>query len=155
MEGRFLGYPAIAISLARKERADDKPCKHFATAGAVLHDILCRIKESPLPKTTMLNINVPDVPLSEIRGIRIARLGHRHRAEPIIKLKDPRGRDVYWIGPAGSGQDAGPGTDFHAISQSYVSITPIQLDLTHHDVVEDLTYWANAFALSGIGEVEE
>ena len=155
MEGRFLGYPAIAISLSRRDRGENQPCMHFETAGAILADILYRIQDSPLPKTTVLNINVPDLPLKEIKGIRVTRLGHRHRAEPVIKMQDPRGRSVYWVGPAGVGQDAGPGTDFDAVRLGYVSITPLMLDLTHHDVLPDLTHWASAFSLCSVRDASQ
>jgi len=87
---------------------------------------------------------VPDLPLERIEGLRATRLGHRHKAEPVTRLLDPRGRPVYWIGPAGPEQDAGPGTDFHALRSGCVSVTPIQVDLTRHAAVEPLARWLGA-----------
>lgn len=89
----------------------------------------------------MLNVNVPDVPWDQIRGFRATRLGYRHRAEPVIRAQDPKGRTIYWVGAAGSGQDAGPGTDFHAIEHDYVSVTPLQLDLTHRERLGVIEHW--------------
>ena len=97
-----------------------------------------RLREDPLPADTILNINVPDLPWSEIRGFEVTRLGYRHRAEPVVKMDDPRGRPMYWIGPAGKGQDAGPGTDFDAISRGFISITPIHVDLTRYQALEQV-----------------
>ena len=144
-EGRFLGLPSIAVSLACH---DEKQHRYFETAAVVVERILAHLINVPLPKTTVLNINVPNCPISEIRGIRATRLGHRHRAEAIIKDTDPRGRPIFWVGPAGRGQDAGEGTDFYAISQNYVSLTPLQVDLTQHDVLDELHHWSSAFALA-------
>ncbi len=134
-EGRFLGLPAIAISLA-----SNNP-KHFATAGKVAATLLKKIVDNPLPKDTLLNVNVPDLALSEIKGYQSTRLGQRHKAEPVIKSADPRGREIYWVGPPGKEQDAGPGTDFYAIKAGYVSITPLQLDLTRYDKMDEISYW--------------
>ncbi len=134
-EGRFLGYPAVAISLA-----GNSPY-YFSTAAQVARRLLERIQQEPLPADTILNVNVPDVPLEQIRGFRSTRLGHRHKAEPVIKSTDPRGRDIYWVGSAGPEQDAGPGTDFHAIRANYVSITPLQIDLTRYDGIDALARW--------------
>ncbi|MAZ44702.1 MAG: 5'/3'-nucleotidase SurE [Legionellales bacterium] len=144
-EGRFLGLPAIAVSL---DCHGDKENRYFETAAEVVKRILTRIQNEPLPKTTVLNVNVPNCPVEQVKGIRSVRLGHRHRAEPIIKDKDPRGRDIFWVGPAGRGQDAGEGTDFYAVSQQYVSLTPLQVDLTQYDVLEPLSQWSSAFALA-------
>jgi 5'-nucleotidase len=135
MEGRFLGLPAIAVSLANEE------CKHFETAAQVVCNMIQRLLDNPLPKTTILNVNVPDVPFEEIRGYEITRLGTRHSAEPTIRQIDPRGHPIYWVGPAGAEQDAGPGTDFHAIREKKVSITPLRLDLTHLEAFESLSKW--------------
>ena len=134
-EGRFLGLPAIAISLA-----SNNP-KHFATAGKVAATLLKKIVDNPLPKDTLLNVNVPDLALSEIKGYQSTRLGQRHKAEPVIKSADPRGREIYWVGPPGKEQDAGPGTDFYAIKAGYVSITPLQLDLTRYDKMDEISHW--------------
>ena len=137
-EGRFLGLPAIAISMASNDP------KHFETAAEVAVTLLKKVVETPLPKDTLLNVNVPDLPMSEIKGYQSTRLGQRHKAEPVIKSSDPRGREIYWVGPPGNEQDAGPGTDFYAIKQGYVSVTPLQLDLTRYDRVDDLQQWLSA-----------
>jgi 5'-nucleotidase len=134
-EGRFLGLPAVAISLASSTP------QHFETAAKVAISLLRRIRHDPLPHDTILNVNVPDIPWEDIRGFQSCRLGQRHRAEPVIRAKDPRGRDIYWVGPAGPEQDAGPGTDFHAIRHNYVSVTPLQIDLTRYERLERLTSW--------------
>ena len=134
-EGRFLGLPAVAISLASHNAA------HFETAGVVAVKILQQLIRQPLPQDTLLNVNVPDLPLSEIKGFQATRLGQRHKSEPVIKSSDPRGRVIYWVGPPGLEQDAGPGTDFYAINTGYVSITPLQLDLTRHEKLNQLEHW--------------
>lgn len=134
-EGRFLGLPAIAISLASPNP------KHFETAGRVAVELVDRVRRWPLPKDTLLNVNVPDLPWHEIKGFQACRLGQRHKAEPVIRQQDPRGRAIYWVGPAGPEQDAGPGTDFHAIRTGYVAITPLQLDLTRYEQVDTLAHW--------------
>ncbi len=134
-EGRFLGYPAIAVSLAGREPT------HYATAGRVAEMILERLEDEPLPADTILNVNVPDVPFDEIRGLRATRLGHRHKSEPVVRSTDPLGREIYWVGPPGGEQDAGPGTDFHAIRNLEVSVTPIRVDLTRHDQIPQIEAW--------------
>lgn len=134
-EGRFLGLPAIAISLASHTPL------HFETAGQVAVILLRQILENPLPADTILNVNVPDIPFAGIRGFQATRLGQRHKAEPAIKTNDPRGREIYWVGAAGPEQDAGPGTDFHAIRNHYVSVTPLRIDLTRYDALDALAAW--------------
>ena len=134
-EGRFLGLPAVAISLASSDP------KHFDTAAHVAVNLLRKIQAHPLPDDTLLNVNVPDVPLDELKGYQSTRLGQRHKAEAVIRSSDPRGHVIYWVGPPGSEQDAGPGTDFDAIRNGYVSITPLQLDLTRYDRLESLRDW--------------
>ncbi|HKX55603.1 MAG TPA: 5'/3'-nucleotidase SurE [Xanthomonadales bacterium] len=136
MEGRFLGLPAIAVSLV----FDEKP-KFYDTAAHAVSLVVQRLLSDPLPADTILNINVPDRPWSEIRGFEVTRLGHRHRADPTVKQIDPRGIAMYWIGPAGAEQDAGPGTDFDAIRRGYVSITPIHVDLTRYQALEQVGGW--------------
>ncbi|CAK0748984.1 broad specificity 5'(3')-nucleotidase and polyphosphatase [Gammaproteobacteria bacterium] len=135
MEGRFLGLPAIAISLANLKD------EHYETAAAVARVLVMRIQKEPLPADTILNVNVPDLPWGELAGFKATRLGHRHKAEPVIRATDPRGRTIYWVGPAGPEQDAGPGTDFHAIRNRYVSVTPIHVDLTRHTVIDRVAGW--------------
>lgn len=137
MEGRFLGLPAIAVSLAGNDG------KHFDTAVKVVQTLIDQIHGSDLPIDTLLNVNVPDIPWAEIKGLQATRLGHRHKAEPVIKAKDPRGRNIYWVGPPGKEKDEGEGTDFYAIKNGYVSITPIKVDLTQHETVSKVADWLN------------
>jgi len=134
-EGRFLGLPAIAISMASSQPA------HFASGVKVAQIILQRLIDKPLAKDILLNINVPDLPWEEIKGLQTTRLGQRHKAEPVIKSEDPRGRAIYWVGPPGKEQDAGVGTDFYAISQGFVSITPLQFDLTRYEALDAIKEW--------------
>jgi 5'-nucleotidase len=134
-EGRFLGLPAVAISLSGNNPV------HFATAAHVAVTLLKQIVRDPLPKDTILNVNVPDTTIDKLKGYQASRLGQRHKAEPVVKTEDPRGRSIYWVGPAGPEQDAGPGTDFHAVRNGYVSVTPLQLDLTRYDRLESLHSW--------------
>ncbi len=136
IEGRFLGYPAIAISLV--DRAT-----HYDTAGYVAQKLLQRIRSEALPADTILNVNVPDVPTEHLAGFQATRLGNRHKSEPVITDRDPQDELVYWIGPAGPEQDAGPGTDFHAVKNGYVSITPLHTDLTQHTALLTVTTWLN------------
>ncbi|OAI48857.1 5'/3'-nucleotidase SurE [Gammaproteobacteria bacterium SCGC AG-212-F23] len=138
-EGRFLGLPSLAISLAGPK------CQHYDTAAQIAKKLVLSLKSSPLPSDTVLNINVPDLPLAELKGIQVTRLGTRHIAEPTIKTVDPRGRRIYWIGQPGPEQDSGPGTDFYAVNMGYVSVTPLHLDLTHYKVLDQLTTWISAF----------
>lgn len=137
IEGRFLGYPAIAVSLA----ATSAEPRHYETAARVARRLLERIVEEPLPPDTILNVNVPDVAYDDLRGFAATRLGFRHRSEPIVPARDPRGRAIYWVGAAGPGQDAGPGTDFHAIDSGLVSVTPLTIDLTRHERRDPLQQW--------------
>ena len=137
MEGRFLGLPAIAVSLVTR----DHQGQHYASAAEAALRIVSRLLEDPLPADTILNVNVPDRPWDEILGFEVTRLGHRHRSEPCIAQQDPRGKPIYWIGPAGPEQDAGPGTDFHAIRAGYISITPITVDLTRYTALEKVASW--------------
>jgi 5'-nucleotidase len=134
-EGRFLGLPAIAVSLAGRK------CQHYDSAAHIAKNLVLRLQTEAFPSDTVLNVNVPDLPLSEIKGIQVTRLGTRHIAEPTIKTVDPRGRRIYWIGQPGPEQDAGPGTDFYAVNAGYVSITPLHLDLTHYKVLDQLSGW--------------
>lgn len=136
MEGRFLGLPAIAVSLV----CDLNP-RHYNTAARVIVDLLQRIQDRPLPGDTILNVNVPDIPYEEIQGIVVTRLGHRHKSEPVVKSFDPRGKAIYWVGPAGAEQDSGEGTDFHAVRSRRVSVTPIHTDLTQYSVLESISHW--------------
>ncbi|WFE68534.1 5'/3'-nucleotidase SurE [Thiomicrospira sp. R3] len=132
-EGRFLGKPSIAVSLCGNQ--------HFATAAQILVHLLDDLHMQDLDKNTIININVPDLPLSQIKGIKVTRLGKRHASEPVVKAVDPRGGQMFWIGPAGSAADAGEGTDFHAVEAGYVSVTPLQIDLTHYAMLEKMNSW--------------
>jgi len=125
-EGYLLGIPALAISLSSKAG------EHFESAIGIALELVGRFRRDPLPEPVLLNVNVPDVEPAALRGIEVTRLGRRHKAEPAIRLKTPRGETAYWIGPAGGAQDAGPGTDFHAVENFKVSVTPLRLDLTHN-----------------------
>lgn len=140
MEGRFLGLPAIAIS-----QASFQP-EYLNTAARVAVWLVERLRNQPLPPDTLLNVNVPDRPWEELAGFQATRLGHRHLAAPVIKAVDPRNRTIYWIGPAGPEQDAGPGTDFYAVRAGYVSITPLHVDLTRHGALGLLTEWLSCTA---------
>jgi 5'-nucleotidase len=142
MEGRFLGLPAIAVSLVTV----DHQGRHFETAARVAVELIARLLADPLPADTILNVNVPDRPWDEVAGFEVTRLGHRHRAEPCLLQTDPRGRPVWWIGPAGPEQDAGPGTDFDALRRGCVSITPIHVDLTRYQALETVAGWVDGLA---------
>ncbi len=137
VEGRFLGLPTIAVSLC----AGTEGGGHFDTGAEVARLLVAQLLESPLEPTLILNVNVPDVPFAQLRGFRASRLGFRHRSAPVMRAKDPRGRPVYWVGPAGPEQDAGPGTDFDTVARGYVSVTPLQVDLTRHAALQMLGSW--------------
>ncbi len=137
-EGRFLGLPAIAVSIDAFEP------QHLDTAARVVVELLERIPEAAFESNLILNVNVPDVPYAALKGYSATRLGHRHKAEPVVASRDPRGRTIYWVGPAGPEQDAGPGTDFHALRNGFVSVTPLQVDLTRHSALDSLGRWLDA-----------
>lgn len=138
MEGRHLGTAAIAVSMSAYNP------QHYDTGAKAVMHLIARLAIEPFPGHTILNVNVPDLPWSDIRGYRVTRLGHRRQSEAVAEALDPRGRPIYWIGPAGPGADAGEGTDFHAVEHGYVSITPLLVDLTRHSVLDKLTDWAQA-----------
>lgn len=142
MEGRFLGLPAVAMSLVT---ADHKG-KHYETAARAAVEIVARLRADPLPADTILNVNVPDLPWSEIAGFEVTRLGNRHRAEACTQQEDPRGRQWWWIGAAGAEQDAGPGTDFDAVRRGCISITPIHVDLTRYQALDHVASWVGGLA---------
>lgn len=133
MEGRYLGLPAIAFSMVGDN------IQYYDTGAAIARQLVLKMRANMLPSQTILNVNIPDLPLDKIKGIEVTRLGTRHGAEPIVKEYDPRGRPIYWVGPPGLEADAGPGTDFYAINQNCVSITPLHLDMTHYKVFEQLS----------------
>ncbi len=132
MEGRFLGFPALAFSMV------GQLIKHYDTGAVIARQIIQQLRPNILPAKTILNINIPDVPLADIKGIKVTRLGARHIAEPLIKSQDPRGNTLYWIGPPGNASDAGSGTDFYAVAQHCVSVTPLSFDMTHYKVFDNL-----------------
>ncbi len=136
IEGRFLGMPSIAMSLVDE-------AIHYETAASVVKKLVSCIHCSQLLPSTILNVNVPDVSLDQLGEIEVTRLGRRHAAQPSVVQTDPRGNTVYWMGLPGEEEDAGPGTDFYAIKNGNVSITPLQLDWTHYQACEQLTKWTN------------
>lgn len=134
-EGYLLGIPSIAISLTSFES------NNFATAGLVARQLVERFIRDPIREPVLLNVNVPDIPNADLKGMEVTRLGRRHKAEPVIKMTSPRKETVYWIGAAGAAADAGPGTDFNAIERGVVSITPLQIDLTHATQLPAIRQW--------------
>ncbi|HBV75684.1 MULTISPECIES: 5'/3'-nucleotidase SurE [Vibrio] len=135
MEGHFLGVQSIAISLVGKT--------HFDTAAHVAKDMVLQHVKNPIPSQYLININIPDLPLEQLAGTQVTRLGARHHAENMIKQLDPRGQEVYWLGPPGKEADAGEGTDFYAIEKGEVSITPLRVDLTAHEAMQHMRAWVN------------
>ncbi len=135
IEGRFLGLPAMAVSLAGAQAV------HYDTAARVACLLVSEILERPLPADTILNVNVPDLAWETLAGFEATRLGRRHKAEPMVRELDPRGRPIYWVGPPGPEEDAGAGTDFHAVRTGHVSITPLQVDLTHYRALDTVSRW--------------
>ena len=142
VEGRFLGLPTVAFSLCTRR---DGP-RHFATAAEVARRVVTGLLARPLAPGLVLNVNIPDLPLAAVRGLKATRLGARHRSEPVVPAHDPKGGRVYWVGPAGAGADAGEGTDFHAVAQGYVSVTPLSVDLTRHAELPRLAGWLGELA---------
>ncbi len=134
-EGRHLGLPAVAVSMGSYQP------QHFESACRAIEVLLPRLPEMPTPPSSILNINVPDLPWDEIKGFRITRLGARHKSEGVVKSSDPRGEPIFWVGPPGDEQDAGEGTDFFAVRNGFVSITPLQIDLTRYDSLQKLDDW--------------
>ncbi|MFO8779303.1 5'/3'-nucleotidase SurE [Legionella pneumophila serogroup 1] len=141
MEGRYLGLPAIAISMVGDN------IQHYETAAIIAKQLVIKLSANKLPSQTILNVNVPDLSLNQIRGMQVTRLGTRHSAEPIIKEYDPRGRPIYWVGPPGIEADAGAGTDFFAIKTGHVSITPLHLDMTHYKLFDHLSNLLNEICI--------
>lgn len=135
MEGYLLGIPSVAVSMSQHAAVN------FDSAAAVIAELITRYQRKPWPAAALLNVNVPDIPHDQLRGTLITRLGKRHKAEPIIKAATPRGETVYWVGAAGAAQDAGEGTDFHAVEHGYVSLTPLQIDLTQYGQIDSLKAW--------------
>ena len=134
-EGRNLGLPAIAVSCCGSSEY------HFDTAVQAVLVLLKKLPNLNITADTILNVNVPNVAWSEVKGFKVTRLGKRHQAEPVVKTKDPRNRDIYWVGPVGNLLDAGEGTDFHAIENNFVSVTPLHIDLTHYQSMKLTEQW--------------
>ena len=137
MEGRFLGLPTIAVSLV----GSGSRLTHFETAARVATELVQKLEQASLAPDVVLNVNVPDVPYDDLAGVQATRLGFRHKSEQLLADKDPHGRQIYWVGPPGKGQDASEGTDFFAIEQGAATVTPLKVDLTRHDAVQDLSDW--------------
>ena len=135
MEGYLLNIPSIAISMSQHDAT------HFETAAKVAVELVQHYIKNPLKGAVLLNVNVPDVPYTELRGRVVTRLGKRHKAEPVIQERTPRGEKIYWIGAAGQPNDGGEGTDFYAIANHQVSITPIHADLTKHEQLDAIQNW--------------
>ncbi|HSC80350.1 MAG TPA: 5'/3'-nucleotidase SurE [Chitinolyticbacter sp.] len=134
-EGYLLGVPAIAVSLASRNP------QHFETAARVAAELIQRAAREPFRGAVLLNVNVPDLPYAELKGIKTTRLGRRHKSAPVIKDENPRGEPIWWIGPVGAAADAGEGTDFHAVAAGYVSVTPLSIDLTAHAQLDFVASW--------------
>lgn len=135
MEGRHLGLPSIAVSM------NSYTPQHYETGAIAVEKIITNLEEKPIARNTILNINVPDVPWDAIQGIQVTRLGNRHKSAGVIKQDDPRGHIMYWVGPPGAAQDAGEGTDFFAVENNYISVTPLTIDLTEYNSLENLSQW--------------
>jgi len=138
-EGRHMGMPAIAVSLVGNT--------HFETAAAIVVKLIQQLIENPLPQDQILNVNVPDIPLADLKGLKVTRLGNRHQAEAMKKQQDPWGRNIYWYGVLGPELDAGEGTDFHAIANNFASITPLTVDMTAHKSIDTIANWVNELTL--------
>ncbi|MBK9595982.1 MAG: 5'/3'-nucleotidase SurE [Rhodocyclales bacterium] len=137
-EGHLLGVPSIAVSLTSHKAA------HFETAALVVRRMVERCLQEPLNEPLLLNVNVPDMPPGMLKGVRVTRLGKRHKAEGVVRQVNPRGETVYWVGAAGAAQDAGEGTDFHAVENGFASVTPLQIDLTHATQIDPVRGWLEA-----------
>ena len=137
MEGYLLGIPSFAVSMSQHNAT------YFETAANVIVELIEHYKAKTFPAPILMNVNVPDVPYAELKGKVVTRLGKRHKAEPVIKSTSPRGDTLYWVGPAGLAADAGEGTDFYAVANNQVSLTPLQADLTHHQQLDALKNWIN------------
>ena len=134
-EGFLLGIPSIALSLTSFEG------NHFNTAGCIARELVERFFSDPIREPVLLNVNVPDIPYGDLCGTEVTRLGRRHKAEPVVRMRSPRNDTVYWVGAAGAAAEAGPGTDFNAVERGCVSITPLQVDLTHTAQLQAIANW--------------
>ena len=140
IEGMLFGIPSIAVSLVN-DKKHAKSVNHYDTAAHIVKQMVLNVFKNPLATDTLLNVNVPNLPLDEIKGIKTTRLGQRHKNINTEKTSDPRGREIFWIGPSGEGDDAGEGTDFDAVDDGYVSVTPLQIDLTRYDAIDSTKEW--------------
>ncbi|TAK90945.1 MAG: 5'/3'-nucleotidase SurE [Burkholderiaceae bacterium] len=138
MEGYLLGLPSFAFSLASRDMT------HLDSAVRVACELVARQLAQPLPEPFLLNVNIPNRPYEDLRGMRCTRLGKRHHAEPVVRTRNPRGEEVFWVGAVGGEKDAGVGTDFHAVSEGYVSLTPLQIDLTRAEQMPRVAHWLQA-----------
>jgi len=138
MEGYLLGIPSIAVSMSQHNST------HFETAARVAVELIQHYQRNGFSAPTLLNVNVPDIPYDALQGRTVTRLGKRHKAEPVVQLKTPRNETVYWVGAAGQPNDGGVGTDFHAVANQQVSISPIQVDLTCHAQLNDIKQWLSS-----------
>ncbi len=138
-EGRHMGLPAIAVSLVGDT--------HFDTAAIVVSKFIKRLQQHPLPNDQIININVPDLPIEQLKGVKVTRLGNRHKAETMQKTTDPWDRDIYWYGKLGSELDCGEGTDFHAIANGFASITPLTVDMTAYNSMKNINEWISDLTL--------
>lgn len=134
-EGYLLGLPALAVSLVGRTPTQ------FETAARIAREMVEHLQQKPFKDAMLLNVNVPDLPYEDLLGHRTTRLGKRHRAESVVRDATPRGDTIYWIGPAGAAADAGEGTDFHAVANGYVSVTPLQIDLTQFSQLQNVSAW--------------
>lgn len=139
-EGFLLGIPSIAVSLSGQSLLN------YETAARVAADLVRRFESNTHSAPWLLNVNVPDVSYDDLRGLEVTRLGKRHKAEPVVKAQNPHGQTVYWVGAAGKAQDAGAGTDFCAIADRKVSITPLQIDLTQYTQMDAVKAWMEGSA---------
>jgi len=140
-EGRHMGMPAIAVSIVGKSELN------YQTAAVVTAKFIQRLQSHPLPSDQIININVPDIPLHELKGVKVTRLGKRHQADMMEKTQDPWQRDVYWYSRLGEARDGGEGTDFHAVANGYASITPLTVDMTAHSSLESMTRWVDDLSI--------
>lgn len=138
MEGRFLGLPAVAVS------SGSFTPQHLDVAADLVKQLVDQLLREPLPGSIILSLNVPDLSKAEMGALQVTRLGGRHKAEPVVKDTDPRGENIYWVGPPGAEQDAGPGTDFYAMQHNQPSLTPLHVDLTHHGIFQQVSDWVGA-----------
>lgn len=137
-EGYLLGIPSLAVSLTSFSG------EHLGSAARIARQLVERFQQEGFGEPLLLNVNVPNLPFEQIKGLRITRLGRRHKAEPVVRQQTPRNETVYWVGAAGAAQDAGAGTDFHAVANDHVSATPIQIDLTHNAQIPLVQRWLQA-----------